>query len=207
MQAKKKIMNKTKRKFLAVDIAECSIFVALMVAAAFIKLPLFPLVPLTFQTVVSVLSGLLLGWKKGAVSMSVYCFIGLIGIPVFADGGGIFYVLKPSFGYILGFVLSAVVAGLISGRSGLPLWRYIIGALIACLANYAIGIPYCLIAAKLLNVDDLLGLFITGNLVFIPKDAALCIIAAVLAWRVLPIIERRNKKSAQRTAIKQNNRG
>ena len=58
---------KTKTKFLAVDIAECALFVVLMVAAAYIQIP-FPLVPLTFQTVISVLAGLLLGWKKGTIS-------------------------------------------------------------------------------------------------------------------------------------------
>ena len=85
-------MNSQKR--IAADIAECALFVALMVAAAFIKIP-FP-VPLTFQTVVSVLAGLLLGAKKGAAAMAVYAFMGLAGLPVFAAGGGIYYIFKPS---------------------------------------------------------------------------------------------------------------
>lgn len=171
------------------DIAECGIFVALMVAAAFIQIP-FPLVPLTFQTVVSVLSGLLLGWKKGMISMAVYCFMGLVGIPVFAAGGGIFYVMKPSFGYILGFIAASAVAGWIAGKEKLPFWRYVAGGLAAFLADYLIGIPYCIVAAKLLGVADLLGLFVTGNLVYMPKDAVLCVLAALLAWRVLPVINR-----------------
>ena len=77
-------MEKTKKisvKLVAADIAECALFVALMTAGANISIPFFP-VPLTFQTVLSVLAGLLLGWRKGAISMAVYCAAGLIGIPV-----------------------------------------------------------------------------------------------------------------------------
>lgn len=186
-----------KHKLLAADIAECALFVALMAAAAFIQIP-FPLVPLTFQTVVCVLSGLLLGAKKGAISMTVYMFIGLIGLPVFTAGGGIYYVLKPSFGYILGFIVAAAVAGLIAGKAGLPLWRYIVGALVAFLANYAVGIPYCIFAAHLLGVENLTALFITGNLIYMPKDAVLCVLAAILARKVCPIIGTAIKKRASK---------
>ena len=184
---------KTKKRISAVDIAECAIFIALMVAASYIQIP-FPLVPLTFQTVISVLSGLLLGWKKGTASMAVYCFMGLIGLPVFAAGGGIYYVLKPSFGYILGFILSAAVGGLILNGENLPFWRYIVAALCACLADYVVGIPYCMVAAKLLNVQNLTGLFITGNLIYLPKDLGLCVFAALLAKTVKPVILKSGRK-------------
>lgn len=192
-------MKKINGKLLAVDIAECAIFSALMVAGAYISIPVPPpLVPLTFQTVIAVLAGLLLGAKKGVISMSIYCFMGLVGIPVFAAGGGIFYVLKPSFGYIVGFILSAFVAGIISGRKGLPFWRYLVGALAAFLADYAVGIPYCIVAAHILGVQDLAGLLVTGNLIFMPKDAALCALAAILAWRVLPYIDKGRAKVKQK---------
>lgn len=181
----------------AADIAECALFVSLMVAAAYIQIP-FPLVPLTFQTAVSVLAGLLLGAKKGTASMAVYAFIGLAGLPVFSAGGGIYYVLKPSFGYILGFIAAALVAGLIGGRSGLPLWRYIVAALAALLADYAIGIPYCLICAKLLGVENLFNLFIVGNLIYMPKDAALCLLAAIITRRVCFAIGRAVKNRTNR---------
>lgn len=182
-------MKKINGKFLAADIAECAIFVALMTAGAYIQIP-FPLMPLTFQTVISVLAGLLLGWKKGAVSMAVYCFTGLIGIPVFTGGGGIFYVLKPSFGYAVGFIFSALTAGLIAGKKCLPFWRYIVGALAAFLVDYAVGIPYCIVAAHLLGVKDLVNLLITANLVFMPKDAILSVLAGILAWKVVPLIDK-----------------
>lgn len=179
-------MEKTKAKFLAADIAECSLFTALMVAGAFIRIPT-PLIPLTFQTVIGVLAGLLLGAKKGAISMAVYCFMGLIGIPVFTDGGGIFYVVKPTFGYVIGFILSAAIAGTtVKPDSGIK--RYLVAAVLAFLADYAVGIPYCIVAAHFSGVGNLLKLFITGNLIYMPKDLVLCILAAVIARHVRPVL-------------------
>ena len=174
---------------MASDIAECAIFIVLMVAGTFIQIPL-PFMPLTFQTVISVLAGLLLGWKKGIISMAVYCFMGLVGLPVFTGGGGFAYVLKPSFGYILGFIAAAGV-GKPSAR------RYILAALAAFLVDYIIGIPYCIVAAHLLGVEDLTHLFIYSNLIFMPKDAALSILGALLAKSVSPYIRRRTKKEPE----------
>lgn len=160
-----------------------------MTAAAYITIPI-PSMPFTLQTAVSVLSGLLLGWKKGAASMAVYCFIGLAGIPVFSAGGGITYVFKPSFGYILGFILASAVAGVVAGRAGLPFRRYVLGAICATLADYLIGVPYCMVCARLLKLENLLNLFITGNLVFLPKDIVLSVLAAIVARSVLPVLKR-----------------
>lgn len=186
-------MKKQNAKFIAADIAECALMVALMVAGAYIKIP-FPLVPLTFQTVISVLAGLLLGWKKGAASMAVYCILGLVGVPVFAAGGGFFYVLKPSFGYILGFILSAAVAGLIIKDKKPTFLRCTVAAMAAFFTDYVIGIPYCMVAAYLSGTENLVNLFIAGNLAFMPKDAVLCFIAAIAAYKVLPVIGRRSAK-------------
>ena len=184
-------MNR-KVKSTATDIAECALFVVLMIVSSYIQIP-FPLVPLTFQTVTAVLCGLLLGWKKGVISMAVYCFTGLVGLPVFAAGGGIYYILKPSFGYILGFVFSALVAGLIINNKNASTKRCIIAAISAFLADYAVGIPYCMILAKCAGMQNLTGLFLTGNLVYMPKDFVLCVLAAFLAKAVLPIVRRRAK--------------
>lgn len=189
-------MKRINKRFLAVDVAECAIFVALMcIFTLFVSIPFYP-VPLTFQTVISVLAGLLLGWKKGAVSMAVYCFMGLIGIPVFsAFGGGFAYVLKPTFGYILGFIASAAVAGLIAGRAGLPFWRYIVGALAAFAVGYAIGIPYFALIWQFYLKSNELGKYVVEyNLLYMPKDAALCILAAIVAWKVLPAIGKGRSK-------------
>ena len=62
------------------------------------------------------LAGLLLGSRKGMISVVAYMLLGLAGLPIFSEGGGIWYIFKPSFGYIIGFCLGTFVTGLISER-------------------------------------------------------------------------------------------
>jgi len=69
------------------------------------------LVPITMQTFAVLLSGALLGSKRGALSQLTYLLMGLTGIPWFSRGGGIQYILSPTFGYIVGFVLAAYFIG------------------------------------------------------------------------------------------------
>jgi biotin transport system substrate-specific component len=99
-----------------------ALFAALTAAGAFLKIPL-PNVPVTLQTLVVILSGSLLGPQLGLLSQIVYLSIGLIGFPVFAQGGGPGYVLQPTFGYLLSYPLVAYLAGYLScgiGTKKLP---------------------------------------------------------------------------------------
>lgn len=189
---------KPKVRYLAADIAECAIFVALMtVCTLFVQIPFYP-VPLTFQTVISVLAGLLLGKNKGAVSMACYCLLGLVGAPVFSGfGGGVYSVCKPTFGYILGFIASAYLAGLISNKGGFA--RNIIGALAAFAADYIFGIAYFAIIWHFwLEMPDLGHYIILYNVLYMPKDFILSLLAAMLAFKVSPLIRHR------KNGIKQN---
>ena len=80
-------MNKLSTKSLIL----CSLFAALIAVGAFIKIPI-PVVPFTLQVLFTTLAGLLLGPKLGAISVGIYLLIGLIGIPVFTQGGGPSYI-------------------------------------------------------------------------------------------------------------------
>ncbi len=188
-------------KLAAVDTAECGLFAALMVAGAFIKIP-FPMVPLTFQTVIAVIAGLLLGWRKGMIAMGVYAVMGLIGIPVFSSEpfGGFAYVMKPSFGYILGFIASAGVAG-IAYNSTPKLWQKILLALGAFLADYIVGIAYFIAVWELSSYGGLWYAVVSYNLVYMPKDVVLCVLAAFLAYAVTPAIRRMHGKIRDRRTI------
>lgn len=190
-------MGKFSPKLMAVDIAECAIFVALMIAGAFIKIP-FPFMPLTFQTVFAVLAGLLLGWEKGMIAMAAYAAIGLIGIPVFTSGGGIFYVTMPSFGYILGFIASAGVAGIAYSRKK-RIWQIVLLALAAFLVDYVFGIAYFIAVWQLNGYSGLWQAVVTYNLFYMPKDAILTLLAAFLSVAVTPALKRIRGRTAQRS--------
>lgn len=100
-------MSKTK------TLIYCSLFTALIAAGAFIKIPV-PVVPFTLQYLFTMLAGLLLGSKRGTISVVAYMLLGLAGLPIFSEGGGLWYVFKPSFGYIIGFCLGTYVTGRIA---------------------------------------------------------------------------------------------
>ena len=74
----------------------CALFVALIAAGAFIKIPV-PVVPFTLQYLFTMLAGLLLGGRWGLVSVGVYIILGLAGLPGFAQRGGIGYLFQPRF--------------------------------------------------------------------------------------------------------------
>ena len=98
-----------------------SFFTALTAIGAYIKIPL-PHIPITLQTFFVIMSGNVLGFKFGSFSQILYLSLGLIGIPIFAYGGGPGYIFQPTFGYLLGYPVCAftigVVLKLLLSRSG-----------------------------------------------------------------------------------------
>jgi biotin transport system substrate-specific component len=87
-----------------------ALFAALTGIGAFIRIPI-PYVPLSLQNLMVMFAGLILGGRLAALSQLVYILVGLLGIPIFVHGGGLGYVLQPSFGYLLGFIPGAYVIG------------------------------------------------------------------------------------------------
>ena len=79
-----------------------------------IKIPFYP-VPMTMQTLVILIIGVGFGWKLGVVTISLYLFEGMIGLPVFSGspekGIGIAYFTGPTMGYLLGFLATVYISG------------------------------------------------------------------------------------------------
>ena len=79
-----------------------------------IKIPLYP-VPMTMQTLVVLMIGIVFGWKLGLATVSLYLFEGIIGLPVFSGtpekGLGLVYFTGPTMGYLLGFLVAVYISG------------------------------------------------------------------------------------------------
>ncbi len=97
-------------------IISIGLFTALTAVGAYIKIPL-PHVPITLQTFFVIMSGNLLGYRYGSISQLSYLVLGLIGLPIFAYGGGPGYIFQPSFGYLLGYPIAAFAIGLLLNLS------------------------------------------------------------------------------------------
>ena len=92
------------------ELVLCGLFIALITAGTFIRIPVGTDV-YTLQFLFTLLSGLVLGARLGAITVSAYVLLGLLGVPVFASGGGPAYILQPTFGYLLAFILQAWLGG------------------------------------------------------------------------------------------------
>ena len=84
----------------------CAFFIVLYILGSKITVPL-GVIPLTLQTMMIIIAGILLKPSEIFISYGVYFLMGLVGLPVFATGGGIAYVLQPSFGFLLSFPFAA----------------------------------------------------------------------------------------------------
>jgi biotin transport system substrate-specific component len=121
-------------------------FAALIAAGTFISIPLpFSPVPLVLQNLFALLAGLILGPLLGASAAGLYLLAGAIGAPVFAGAsGGFVRFLGPTGGFLAGYFLAALTAGLIAGRPRpeikTPLWRIILAVLAGFLIIYVPGI-------------------------------------------------------------------
>ena len=185
------------------DMILCAMFVVLIAAGAFLKVPV-PVVPFTLQFLFTMLAGLLLGPRLGALAVAVYVLLGLAGLPVFAQGGGLAYVFQPTFGYLIGFVLGTWVTGAIARReTGLPGFGRLLGANLAGLAVvYLCGMLYCWVVTNYyLNTPmGLWALVLYCFLLAVPGDLFLCVVGAMAGRRLLPLVGIRRERGNGRGA-------
>jgi biotin transport system substrate-specific component len=131
-------------------------------------------VPFTFQPMLVILSGAVLGWRLGAASQLAYLAAGIAGAPVFAAGGGAAYLLGPTGGYLMAYPLAAAVAGVLAGGTALA----VLGGLVAGLAVlYAGGIAWL---GVLGGLDAAVAM---GLRPFLLADLVKALLAAVLVLR------------------------
>lgn len=170
----------------------CSLFVALIIVGAFIKIPI-PVVPFTLQFLFTMMAGLLLGGRLGALSVCVYIVLGLLGLPVFAEGGGLSYLFKPSFGYIIGFAAGAYVTGTIANRVANPGYKRLLIANFTGLGIvYLFGMVYYYLMSNLYlgTPIGLWPLFLYCFILAVPGDIVLCLLGADLGKRLIPVIRK-----------------
>jgi biotin transport system substrate-specific component len=142
-------------------------------------------VPVVLQNIGPLLVGALLGARRGAAAVVLLLALVAVGLPLLSGGrGGLAPFVGPSGGFLLGWVLSALVTGLIVERAARPRTPVLLlGTTCGLLASYAVGIPYLA-----LHTGDATTALVS-SLVFVPGDAAKVVVAALVAGvvhRALP---------------------
>ena len=138
-----------------------------------VVIPISP-VPITGQTFVVLLAGLVLGSTFGAVSMLMYLFIGMSGLPFFSAGvAGLAILKSPTIGYIIGFFLAANVIGRFANKP-------ILGIALGSVLIYICGVVGLIL---ILNVTVSNAITI-GVLPFIIGDVIKSIMAIGVAYKL-----------------------
>ena len=154
-----------------------ALFVALIAVGAFIRVPL-PNCPFTLQILFTTLAGIVLG---------------LIGVPIFTSGGGPGYILQPTFGYLIGFMVGAYAVGRIAeSMEKLSFKRLLAGSILNLFIVYGLGMIYLyfimnLYLGKPIGVE---AVIITCFLIPVGPDIFLCAVAASLGKRIVKELHR-----------------
>ncbi|CCQ97315.1 putative biotin transporter BioY [[Clostridium] ultunense Esp] len=178
-------------RFRTVEMAYVALFVALSVVSIYLVRILPPVmvlgvsVPISLMPMISALAGALLGGRLGVMAMFLYLLLGLIGLPVYAEGkGGLIYIVSPTFGFILGYLLSAYVSAWLVRRKK-SLFRFQLGMVVSLLPLYAVGILYMwAILGFYLHKEASLIYIALGMIPYFIKDVAVNLLFAVVAYGV-----------------------
>lgn len=140
-------------------IATVSICTSLIIAGSYFSVPIpWSPAPISLASMFVTLSGLVLGARRGACACLLYLGLGAVGLPVFANAtGGIAPLLGPTGGFLLGYPISAFVAGLLfrptAGHSdeerSRRFFRALAAALVAALVLYIPGVLWLMSSLSL----------------------------------------------------------
>ena len=150
---------------LATDLVLVAAGAGLTAVAAQIAVPLWP-VPITGQTLAVLLVGVTLGAVRGAVSLSLYAVLGIVGLPVFSDASsGWSVVAGPTGGYIIGFIFAAGFAGWLAQREWdrKPVWAFL-AFLAGSVIPFAFGLPWLAAALGTYGLPNDLGSVLASGL-------------------------------------------
>ncbi|HDL89993.1 MAG TPA: biotin transporter BioY [Thermodesulforhabdus norvegica] len=163
-----------------------SLFAALMSIGGYIYIPIGP-VPIVLNNLFVLLAGLVLGPLYGGLSVILYLLLGIAGFPVFAGGkSGLAHIVGPTGGYLFGFLVGALLTGIISRLK--PFGKDIISSTAAAicggLAIYVPGLIWLHIVSKMSWAKTLS----VGFFPFLLGDAIKIVGAVLVAYKIRPYV-------------------
>ena len=168
------------------NLTETAVITALLCVLGPLTIPIGP-IPISLAPLAIFLGVYILGMKRGTIACLMYLLIGAVGLPVFSGfAGGLGKLAGPTGGYLIGYVLMALIAGFFIDRFWNQIWLQVFGMLLGLAVLYAIGTLWLAYQAHM----TLAAAFAAGVAPFIILDL-LKIAAAVFLGRTLRTALRR----------------
>jgi biotin transport system substrate-specific component len=159
------------------DIVLVVAFSAFVALSARVAIPWWP-VPMTLQPLAVLFTGAVLGSRRGALALLLYLVEGAVGLPVFAGGAGVAYMLGPTGGYLISYPVAAGLVGWLAERGWDRKLVWTAAAMtLGLLVIYAFGVAWLAVF-----LGDLETALVQGMLIFIPGD----LIKIAIATLALP---------------------
>ena len=126
------------------NIVYIALFAVLIAVCSWISIP--TAIPFTMQTFAVFLALNFLGGKNGTAVVCVYLLLGIIGLPVYANGTtGIGMILGNTGGYMIGWIFSGLTMWLLEKLLGKKLWAQAVSMLVGLPVCYALGTAWFMV--------------------------------------------------------------
>ncbi|MHB1126812.1 MAG: biotin transporter BioY [Bacillota bacterium] len=161
------------------DIVYPALFAAITAVLGYVSVPLgFSPVPISAQTLAVMLAGSILSTRQAALSMITFLLLGIAGVPVFAGGtAGIGILLGPRGGYLIGFLVGAVIISLLKGKNNSVIRTATANVIGGVIIIYLLGVPWL----KLITGMGWDKAVLSGALPFIPGDIFKVVVATLIS--------------------------
>lgn len=174
------------KKSTVFNMTSCALMAALMCVLCPVSVPIGP-IPISLSILVILLTVYVLGTWRALVSYTVYLLLGAVGMPVFSGfQGGLAKLAGPTGGYLAGFWLMILVAGIIMEKGKRNLLATILGMLVGVAIDYAVGTAWFVFQTES-TVVHALDVCVYP---FIPFDVAKIVIAVLLGSVVYKGLQR-----------------
>ncbi len=167
------------------NITQIAMFAAIIAVCSIISIPLPSGIPVTLQTFAIALTGFLLGWKNGTISVAVYLAIGAIGVPVFSGfTGGFARLFGVTGGYLWGFLGMAALCGIAANKNKAL-------TIILSILGLAVCHGFGTLQFAFVSGSSPIEAFIIASAPYLIKDVVSVVIAYVLAIAVQKALQLR----------------
>lgn len=180
---------KKTRKIRTIDMIYVGLSAALIALGAWIAIPVGD-IPITLQTLMICLISGLFGMKRGTLSVLIYIVLGAVGVPVFSNfKAGLGVLAGPTGGYIVGFIFTALIVGIVSDKMKGQLWAVALAMVLGIAVCYAFGTAWFYVymqSKKAVTLSYILGLCVVP---YIVPDLVKTAVACVLVNRLKKFVK------------------